>query len=725
MTDASRTELGGIAVPSHVTASARALAQLLASGDPENAIDRLEALFADVYTTQAHESSAAYAAPAVDLDSLRSPLDRVGKEWLDGRARIASRHLEGMLRAIARQGRDASIVGEVLAGQAIRFFLEARAAAILARINRKRSSVPDPSADATLALANQLAHQLLVAATTPERNQQLARLIHQLDKLGVEGRAKDVRGAAINPVAEKFLMRLARGEQGGSKLAVIRSRLLEGAGLKGVEHLLFDHVPPIVQRKQAAADQDKKEAGGVVFDISTNQWTQRDKSFGYPIELGQLFQYVIRRDDKNGVTHTIIDAPAELVARLRTTLQDPMTGDFIGSLDSMKVDAFIGDLVAIATQGSDDPEIASLLAEPIDLFFSTTNGTKVPVSVQWDLDAPALTALVRGLTEPSLRAAIARSAEAVRALAAEKRARLERELGDLFREYPGVGKQHERAHAALINMGEAQQSVLGLSKDDGLLPLSRTVFKAEHLETRYKDADHLKVRFLIIRNTDLPMATLEGLDVLILDDDFFRDIWKRAGFPPNHELLSFNNLIVGSGYLVLDHGQIPMVEDDRELCPDKLPPGLPPAKVILRRLHFKLDEAAIAEAEKRMISFEQLKKLLPKIGAVTAPADSNVSADSVRERVWNVPTAQRPGEIARAIMEQLAAREGGAQSEEARKEVAAWFAQIFHDFEVNGTTLWDFREGHLPPHLKKATRLTITDEIAQALVDFVAKAVKS
>src|SRR5262249_9629711 len=128
----------------------------------------------------------------------------------------------------------------------------------------------------------------------------------------------------------------------------------------------------------------------------------------------------------------------------------------------------------------------------------------------------------------------------------------------------------------------------------------------ETLRTRYADAQHLKMRFLFT----------DDFEMFVISDDTFQEVVDKYHFPPNHELLSYNRPIAGSGYVTLHEGKIVALEDDVVMLPGKLADDLPPALDVLKARGFALDEDAIAESS-RVLDWEGFSALAEKTPALS------------------------------------------------------------------------------------------------------------
>jgi hypothetical protein len=218
--------------------------------------------------------------------------------------------------------------------------------------------------------------------------------------------------------------------------------------------------------------------------------------------------------------------------------------------------------------------------------FATTDHGATPVSALWELPSRALGDLLAAMADPDVRAYVREVAAKEDAIRTERTRELMDPLREVLAKYPGVPRHHKRAHAALINLGLAGQSVAEMGREDGVLPRSKTVLDPATLKSRYGDAHDLKLRFLFN----------DEFELTVLTQEMFERVVQEHGFPPNDELLSYNRPNLGGGYMTIDQGKIVAIEDDITTLPGKMPPGLPPAIEVLRARGFDLDEQRISKS---------------------------------------------------------------------------------------------------------------------------------
>jgi hypothetical protein len=266
----------------------------------------------------------------------------------------------------------------------------------------------------------------------------------------------------------------------------------------------------------------------------------------------------------------------------------------------------------------------------------------------------------------------------------------------------------------LINIGLAPrpQRIATIGREDGMLPRSKTVLEPETLRERFADVDEVKLRYLF--------TSIEaGFEMITIDDAFFNEVSKKEKCPPNHELLSYNNKIAGSGYVTISKGKIVELEDDIEMLPGKMPARLPPAIEILRLRGYALDEDRI-RASLKVLDWEQFAKLAKeKPSGDLAPAPE---AEALHQTLVGAKHAERPPIVVNAIRSKLAAeRAVGGSEKEVRARTAEWLTKVLDGFNLINTNAKAFRSGDLPQNLNDFAKLPLSDRtFAECLVKKVA-----
>ncbi len=636
-------------------------------------------------------------APVVLPASARKSFPATLAAEAGDRAAVLDRRLNQCIRALWREGsaRASPAATRVLTHDAVRLLIEAsgwRRLAQLVQALPSKASTDGVHHQEARAQAHQLRF-LLEQTENPDRHRAIAVLAFApapvADLFERADRAESHLSSAEATALVDVLQSLDP-----SHGALVRDRLAHGGGLSEVRDLLVSRLLPVSAAQRASPVEMKrsgKKVEGLIFDLGINKWVEKDRSWAYPIRLGQLFEYIV-----DGV----IDGEEELKARLVAAATDPVTGD--AAVDPEAIRTFIDDLSAAS--GSDDPAVRALLDVSLELCFSTTDGGDKPVGALWELPLPSLANLFAAITDPKAAAHIAQAAKKERKAAEARRRAIFEPLRELLERYPGVPRRHKRAHGALINIGLAGQSMVEIARPDGVLPREKTLLEPEDLKTRYADAEHLKVRFLFT----------DEYELMVVSDQTFKEVVAQYGFPPNHELLSYGHPIADSGYLTLHQGRIVGLEDDLEMLPDKLPKGLAPAREVLRLRGFDLDESAI-DASSRVIDWAGFAS--PPKGA--APSAS--SEGDVREALIRAPHAERAGLLRSVLSERLEAeRSSGGPEEAAQAKVASYAEKILEGFQLINVGAKDFRSGDLPTHLDEFKDLTIDGALSKCLVRKVA-----
>ncbi len=646
------------------------------------------------------------ALPA--LDAVHAVVELTAAEAADA-AEVSSRELEQTLRAFKREaaGRAAPGALQVLGQDAFRLVVETLA---LRQIARDPAAKPARTKNAA---RNHIGHvrahadntllTSLLSSKRPDRHRAMLALLSD-DVRGARAAAAQKLGRAPPkvgevPLAPSELRAFAEviSTLDPSHGAQIRERLASGASLDDVRGLLAARLIPITAHDAHGAapvqGADTDDRAGLRFDLNLNKWMPLDSSWRYEVRLGQLFEYQVKG---------VINGEDELHARLLASAIDPVSG--VASVDADTIRTFLADLGACIL--SDNPRVRALLDQRFPLIFSTTDGGDKPKGVLWDLPTTTVADLFAAMLDGDFTRSIASDAQTNREqLAAQTAARVA-PLQALLKKYPGVPRLHKRAHGALINMGLANQSVAEMGREAGVLPLSKTLLTPDILKARYADADHLKMRFLLT----------DDFRMLVLSDADFEAVVKKWGFPPNHELLSYNRPIAGSGYVTVDHGQIVAMEDDVVMLKGKLPDGLPPALEVLRAQGFKLDEDGIKKSA-NVLDFEQFKDL---VAAHDLPAAPSGTAAQVSEALLTAPHLQRPALVAAVVHAALhAAAQMPGSVDVVRARAVEALVPVLQELHIINTSRKDFREGRLPRHLNESSDLHIDASLAEHLVILV------
>lgn len=672
---------------------------------PSAAAEALEGLLAkpDLWSGMAASTGPAGKTPPI------APQAPASADQLRDRAEVLERRLQSTLRALRKEdgGRASPAAVRVLGQDALRLLVEVMGTRRLASLvdaggSQAGSAQKGPLALRTRGDAGTAAMlQGALSSTQPDRHRAIVSLL--LSSADAEGGKK---GAAQKLDAhEQRALADILGSLDPSHGSFVREKLANGASLEEVRHLLAERLVPVTLDAPAAASADKTgepaKVEGLKFDLGLNKWVQNDRSWRYEVRLAQMFEYVI---------DGIIDGREELKARLLASSIDPATGE--SAVNDETVARFVDDLHSALL--SDSPVVRKLLDQRFDMIFSTTDGGDSPVAALWELPVRATADLFAAMTDPPTSDALHAVAEDARAADKKRIDDIRGPLAGLLEKYDGVPRRHKRAHAALINMGLAGQSVGEMGREGGVLPRSKTLLDANILKDRYADTENLKMRFLITSE----------LEMIVLSDDDFEAVVKKYGFPPNHELLSYNLPISCSGYVTIDHGRVVGLEDDGVMLKGKLPEGLPPAIEVMRARGFDLDETKI-EKSSHVLDFEGFKELAV-LGSSGATGDAGLpdapkgTAAQVREALMTSAHVDRPALAVAVVKEALEAEIAkGADESQARTRVVPFLTEALGGLHIINTSRKDFREGRLPQHLNESSDLHIDASLAEHLVRLV------
>jgi hypothetical protein len=455
--------------------------------------------------------------------------------------------------------------------------------------------------------------------------------------------------------------------------------------------MLFQRLLPVSANAAEKKQASKENSAGLEFDLGINKWVAKDRSWAYEVTLDQLFDYVV---------DGIIDGEPEVAARLKAAASDPVGDD---AADGAAIDAFVSDLRAV--RNSEDPRIRALLGSRFELCFATTDGGSKPVGAQWQLPLRLTADLFAAMGDGAFRDELRKLAETERETERARKQAVLAPLGDLLTKHNGVPRRHKRAHAALINLGLAGQSVRDMAKDGGVLPRSKTLLDPATLKSLYGAADHVKLRFLFT----------DELELFVVGDALFQEVVDKHHFPPNHELLSYNRPIAGSGYLTIDRGRIVGLEDDITMLPGKLPDNLPPALEVLRARGFDLDEEKIRESS-LVLDWDGFARLS------AAPSTRALQGDvDPRHVLMECSHAERPEWILSLLKTRLGHERKEAGDEKlAQSRTAEYAAEMLKGFRIINVAARDFQNGGLPPELNEFSELMIDGTLAPYLVRKVA-----
>lgn len=635
-------------------------------------------------------SSAKLPEPAPGLTPIVATSE--GVRALEVALAVRERRLEQVLRAVRREstGRNSCASNRVLAYEAIRTFIEA---ATLRRLTADVGALTTGTLDATvtaevLGRANRW-NRLLVDESVPRRHGRLASEIFAQPAVKSSSAAASAASLSRDEATALIEILSANDPAYG---AGVRERVQRGEDLGDVRAMLFERLVPVDLESAPLGEIDRtKVVDGLLFDLSTNTWVQKDRSWAYPLPLSEVLNYEV---------DGIIDGRHELKARLVAAAIDPVTGD--PGISVERIERFV-DQLADAFRGG-DPTAVKLLSARFDMCFATTDGGDTPVSAIWEIPRAAVADLFAALADDKTVADISFAASEFRAKDAAERAERMKPLAGLLAKYTGEPERHKRAHGALINLGLAGVTVTEMGRDGSVLPRSETTLTPATLGSRYADAQQLKMRYLIS----------EDFELAVISDETFQKVVDKYHFPPNHELLSYNRRIAGSGYLTVDKGVIVALEDDIVMLPGKLPENLPPAIEVLKLGGYRLDEQAIAKSS-RVVDFEFFTKRLKK--DTVLPAAPAGSTDELRRAFEDCTHSERPALIAALIVEQLrACIAQGLDLKAAEQKVATTLPEVLGEFRIFNTSTRDFRNGNLPADRTEFDALMIDASLAPALV---------
>jgi hypothetical protein len=630
-------------------------------------------------------------------------------------AAVLERRMEQTIRAMRREasGRGSEAAIRVLGNDSLRLLIESVAWRRVASWVSGASNGTTPAGargTAARSLANARKLIRLLTSDEPTRHRRIAALALSSFEPPVGQKAEPRPLMASEASALVEILSSTDPKHG----AVVRECLAHGDSIENVREALVERlVPPSLEGHAVEAKAaDGARMAGLRFDLGTNQWVPVDRSWAYSIRLGQLFDYHVVRTIKptdeekaQGIgprSTTVIEGKEELKARMLASAIDPTSGEPTAS--SAEINGFVEELASAASAA--DAGIERLLSTGFSLCFATTDGGDTPVAALWELPNRAMGDLFAAMADPTFRDHLRDVAAQEDAARAERRNALTAPLAELLAKYPGVPRLHKRAHGALINLGLAGQSVAEMGREDGVLPRSKTVLEPASLKERFADATDVKMRFLFT----------DEFELIVLTEEMFAQVVKEYGFPPNHEMLSYNHPIAGSGYLTIDHGKIVALEDDITMLPGKMPAGLPPAFDVLRARGFDLDEEKIAKSS-FVIDFETLKGLAgaPK-GATPEPLSESLSV--LRERLEDAAPPDVPKLVISILRSELAKQRIESSGNEmlAQERTAEFAAKLLEGFRIINVASRDFKNGDLPTDKSEFDDLMVDERLAPYLV---------
>jgi hypothetical protein len=625
-------------------------------------------------------------------------------ELLD-QATVLGRRLERTLRALRQEagGRASPAALRVLSQDAVRLLVEQLGTRRLAELQATPAKGPVQlrASSPEAVVASQLAG--LLSSSRPDRHAAIAQLVLASPSSKAAAQTATATGELLSHT-EKAALADILTTLDPAHGALVREKLAGGATVDDVRHLLVERLVPVTlavddaTATSAGAASDAPTAG-LKFDLGLNKWVQNDKSWRYDVRLAQIFEYQV---------DGIIDGTAELKARLVTSSLDPTTGE--AAVPQATVEAFVDDLAAAIA--SDHPVVRKLLDAHTDMIFTTTDGGDKPAGAAWELPTRSVADLFAAMTDPSVTSTLHDVAELARAESQARRAKVMGPLQELLAQHTGVPRRHKRAHAALINMGIAGQSVAEMGREGGVLPRSKTLLDPTTLATTYKDADNLKMRFLLS----------DEYEMFVLSDVDFEAVVKKWGFPPNHELLSYNRPIAGSGYVKIDKGVIVGLEDDVVMLKGKLPEGLAPALDVLRLRGFALDEKSIQKSS-HVLDFEALRQLgagALGAGGTSLPKAPTGTPAQIASALQQAPHVDRPALAIAVVRDAIAAElQKGVTLDVARSKAEPLVALALAGLHIVNTSRKDFREGRLPRELNESSELVVDASLASYLTRLV------
>ncbi len=603
---------------------------------------------------------------------------------------VVERRFDTVLRALDGASTSGS-VKSALENQATRAMIELRGWRCLASV------LVTPKAPAALhrrdlhdqqAVAQGLHRALTAARPNHQRIASLAAKLRRSTKHTPTGPGK------LDATAATVLLDML-GAGGPDFGALIKERLAHGAGHPAAGHLaptkssILDPVP------QSSGDDGLIDS--YTFDIGTNTWvrakTTPERSWVFDVRLAQLLGFEV-----DGVIHGVNDLADQLI----DATTHPLTNKSAMAPDTIR--SFCADIATVASDAKSSALIKDLLAIRFPFTLEATKGGDKPERTIWEPSAKHLAALLTALEDPKRVTTVAAAATTIRAAS---KARVDAKLAKLapvLAKHKGKPERHKRAHWAMVNLGQIGQSVFEISRDGGPLPKSQTMLTPQKVAQDFGDAEDAKLRFVIT----------DQYDMFVLSDEQYTDVGAKYGFPPNHELLSYNRPVVATGYVTIEHGKIVAIEDDGIMVPGKLPADLPPAEAMLGALKFPLDSEKIAAASCRVLDWKAFALSAPKakLPAELASADLETLAEAILER----PHATRAPLVAAALVRAVKEAKAATDDESvALAKAAAYAGKLLDGFQLINVGIRAFADGELPTGAD-----VVDDEIALCLVKKVA-----
>ena len=612
------------------------------------------------------------------------------------------RQLDAVLRAMIDGSSASPAVAAALANQATRAMIELRA---WQQVQSGLEANPTPGAGlhrrdlhGQQAALRQL-HRALVTPSDDrdQRFRRIAALCKKLPKPPTTGTpaTKPPRLEATEAAALVEMLASAEPDFG----AIVRERLALGAAVGDLAASLTSRTTSVLDEVEATGTDDDGLIDSYTFDIGTNSWvrakTSSERSWVFDVRLAQLLGFEV-----DGVVHGVDD----LGAKLAEAATNPLSG--VAVIGAQQIRSFCADLATVASDQSASKLANDLLELRFDFSLVATKGGDLPQATAWDPSPKELARLLTAIDDPNRVQALASAAAKIRAVSTKALAAKKTVLAPVLAKHKGKPLRHKRAHWAMINLGQLGQSVFEIARDGGPLPKSQTQLEPATVSTKHAAADETKLRFVIT----------DEYNVFVLSDAQYSEVGAKYGFPPNHELLSYNRPVVATGYVTIDHGTIVAIEDDGIMVPGKLPADLPPAEEIMQALGFPLDHDKIAAASCRVLDWKAFAISVPKAKLPAALAGATL--EQLKQAIVERPHASRAPLVAAVLRRALTdAREANDTEAKAVAAVAKYAASLLDGFQLINVGIRAFADGELPTDADG-----IDAEIALCLAKKVAKA---
>ncbi|MFC1611188.1 hypothetical protein ACFL6C_09525 [Myxococcota bacterium] len=625
--------------------------------------------------------------------SVPSELAELGPHLLseaEQNAAISERRLEQTIRALTRKSPQemSEAQARVLAQDAFRCLIEVRGWRCLGSWLGELSSTKNgPAVMRKGGLELEARTRQLYAALTDQKHVTRHRRIATLTGGARKEKAETKSDTGYDQREREALtaMLTSTDPNYGS---IVRSALKHGAGITDLRESLANRLVPVMSADKSSPEGDDGQVDSYQFDMATNRWIRirvsEHRSWVFDIRLAQLLGFEV---------DNVINGREEIAARLIASSLDPGSDEPV--IAAERIEKFVDDLAVVASTG--DPIANHLLDLPLEFYFVASKGGNKPETTYWDLAPRQIGSLFAAIEDTDLVERMATIADAKRqADEAQLRERLEL-LAPILEKYRGEPERHGRAHWAMINLCQAGQSVWELGRDGGALPRSNTLLDPEVVKSRFADADHHKLRFVV--NT--------RFDICTLSDEEYGKIGCAYGFPPNHEVLSYNHPVVATGYLTIDRGRIVGIEDDGVMVPGKLPPDLPPMHEILKALAFDLDEERIASSM-QVVDWKAFAEYVLSDDLPPAPEGT---LEEVREALTQCPHGERAKLVAAVLVKAYQdSRDSGEPSP------VDFALEVLEGFRLINVGVRSFADGELPTGADEVDR-----EIASCLINKVAQ----